>query len=85
MTGVQTCALPICVRDRYLANKQLIDLTEQPEDIKLALDTTINNATSKDNVKQVGLHFVKFCGKWDLVNVADRMTEHSEYLGASYK
>lgn len=73
------------VRDRYLANKQLIDLTEQPDDIKLALDETISNATTKPNVSQVGLHFVKFCGKWNLINIADRMNEHGEYLGASYK
>jgi 5'-3' exonuclease len=73
------------VRDRYLHNKKLIDLTEQPDEIKLALDTVINDSTSKTPVKQVGLHFVKFCGKWNLVNVADKMTEHSEYLGAAYK
>ena len=73
------------VRDRYMHNRTLIDLTQQPDDIKLALDTTIEEATNKAPVKQVGLHFVRFCGKWDLINVADRMTEHSEYLGASYK
>jgi len=73
------------VRDRYLHNKKLIDLTEQPDEIKLALDTTITEITNKEPVKQAGLHFVKFCGKWNLVNVADRMTEHSEYLGAAYK
>jgi len=73
------------VRDRYLHNKTLIDLTEQPEDIKLALDETISQVTDKPKVSQVGLHFVKFCGKWDLVTVAEKMTEHSDYLGATYK
>lgn len=73
------------VRDRYLFNRQLIDLTQQPDDIKLALDTTISEATNRSRVGQVGLHFVKFCGKWDLTAVADRMTEHSEYLGAAYQ
>jgi len=73
------------VRDRYLANLQLIDLTQQPEDIKLALDETINTAVNKDRVPQVGMHFVKFCSKWNLVAVADKMTEHGEYLGATYK
>jgi hypothetical protein len=73
------------VRDRYLANLQLIDLTQQPEDIKLALDETINTAVNKDRVSQVGMHFVKFCSKWNLVAVADKMTEHGEYLGATYK
>lgn len=73
------------VRDKYEFNKTLIDLTQQPEDIKLALDEVIKGVVNKAPVKQVGLHFVKFCGKWNLVNVADRMTEHSDYLGATYK
>ena len=73
------------VRDRYLHNKTLIDLTEQPEDIKIALDETISSAINRDKVSQVGLHFVKFCSKWNLVNIADKMTEHGEYLGATYK
>jgi 5'-3' exonuclease len=73
------------VRDRYLHNKTLIDLTEQPADIKIALDETISSAINRDKVSQVGLHFVKFCSKWNLVNIADKMTEHGEYLGAAYK
>jgi len=63
----------------------LIDLTEQPEDIKLALDTTISEAVNKQRVQSVGLHFVKFCSKWNLVTIADKMTDHGEYLGATYK
>jgi len=73
------------VRDRYLHNKTLIDLTEQPEDIKIALDETISSAINREKVSQVGLHFVRFCSKWNLVNTADKMTEHGEYLGATYK
>lgn len=73
------------VRDRYLHNKMLIDLTEQPEDIKLALDETINESVNKQRVQSVGLHFVKFCSKWNLVTIADKMTDHGEYLGATYK
>ena len=73
------------VRDRYLHNKTLIDLTEQPEDIKIALDETISSAVNREKVSQVGLHFVKFCSKWNLVNIAEKMTEHGEYLGAAYK
>jgi hypothetical protein len=73
------------VRDKYLFNKQLIDLTEQPEDIKLALDETIQATVNKNRVAQVGLHFVKFCSKWNLVTLADKMTDHGEYLGAAYQ
>jgi 5'-3' exonuclease len=73
------------VRDRYLHNKKLIDLTEQPDDIKLALDETISSAVNRDRVSQVGLHFVRFCSKWNLVSTAEKMSEHGEYLGATYK
>jgi 5'-3' exonuclease len=73
------------VRDRYLHNKKLIDLTEQPDDIKQSLDEVINTAAAKNRMSQVGLHFVKFCSKWNLVAIADRMTEHGDYLGAAYK
>ena len=73
------------VRDRYLHNKMLIDLTEQPEDIKIALDTTISESVNKQRGQSVGLHFVKFCSKWNLVTIADKMTDHGEYLGATYK
>lgn len=73
------------VRDKYLFNKQLIDLTEQPEDIKLALDETIQATVNKKRVSQVGMYFVKFCSKWNLVTLADKMTDHGEYLGAAYQ
>lgn len=73
------------VRDRYLHNKKLIDLTEQPDDIKASMDETIKEAANKARVPQVGLHFVKFCSKWNLAKVADQMTEHGDYLGAAYK
>lgn len=73
------------VRDKYEFNKTLIDLTCQPDDVKQAMDEVIQGVVNKEPVKQVGLHFVKFCGKYDLVRIADRMTEHSDYLGATYK
>ena len=73
------------VRDRYLHNRMLIDLTQQPDDVKVALDESIKEQTDKQRVSQVGLHFVKFCSKWNLPAVADKMTEHGEYLGATYK
>ena len=59
--------------------------TEEPEDIKIALDTTISDSVNKQRVQSVGLHFVKFCSKWNLVTIADKMTDHGEYLGATYK
>ena len=73
------------VRDRYEANKQLIDLTAQPQEIKDILDTTISTQVQKESTNQVGLHLLKFCGKWNLARISDDVKTHSDYLSASYK
>ena len=72
------------VRDRYEANKQLIDLTAQPDDIKALLDEAIGMQVQKDSHPQVGLHLLKFCGKWNLAKISDDVKTHSTYLSTSY-
>lgn len=72
------------VRDRYEANKQLIDLTAQPNDIKALLDEAIGIQVQKDSHPQVGLHLLKFCGKWNLAKISDDVKTHSTYLSTSY-
>jgi 5'-3' exonuclease len=72
------------VRDRYEANRQLIDLTQQPDDIKLALDATINESINKEAKRQVGVEFLRFCGKWDLQDIAKRPDDHVAYLNSRY-
>jgi 5'-3' exonuclease len=72
------------VRDRYEENKHIIDLTQQPDDIKLALDTTIADNLQKEPKKQVGVEFLRFCGKWDLQEIAKRPDDHVSYLNAKY-
>ena len=72
------------VRDRYEANKKLIDLTQQPEDIIVALDETIKSSIATEPKKQVGVEFLRFCGKWDLQEIAKRPDDHVLYLNARY-
>jgi len=72
------------VRDRYEANKTLIDLTRQPDNIKAALDETISAAITKEPRKQVGVEFLRFCGKWDLQDIAKKPDDHVAYLNARY-
>ena len=72
------------VRDRYEANKTLIDLTRQPDFIKAALDETINTAVTQEPKKQVGVEFLRFCGKWDLQDIAKKPDDHVAYLNARY-
>jgi 5'-3' exonuclease len=72
------------VRDDYNRNVTLIDLTAQPDEIKALLDEKILEAVQADRKSQVGLYFMKFCGKWNLVRVGEKAQEHAAYLGAGY-
>jgi len=72
------------VLDDYERNLTLIDLTKQPDDIKQKLDATIVEQVQKDKVAQVGIHFMKFCGKYRLDNVSKNATDHANYLNAAY-
>jgi 5'-3' exonuclease len=72
------------VKDRYEANKQLIDLTAQPNDIKELLDAAISTQVQKETTNQVGLHLLKFCGKYNLARISDDVKAHSDYLSAGY-
>ena len=72
------------VLDRYQLNKTLIDLTQQPDDIKEAMDLVIVDAVQKPQVGQVGIKFMKFCGKYDLDRLVNNATEHANYLNNGY-
>ena len=72
------------VRDKYEENRHVIDLTMQPDDIKLSLDSVISDKTKTEPKKQVGVEFLRFCGKWDLQDIAKRPDDHVNYLNARY-
>jgi len=65
------------VLDDYNRNRQLIDLTAQPEEIKQRVDNFIREQITHKDVGQVGSKFLKFCGKYDL----NRLSEHAEQYG----
>ena len=72
------------VLDDYQRNKTLIDLTQQPNEVKQQLDDTITEQVQKDLIGQVGVKFMQFCGKWDLQRVSERANDHAQYLNAGY-
>ena len=72
------------VLDDYQRNRELIDLTAQPEEIKRELDETIVAQVQKVPVSGVGIHFMKFCGKHDLQRISEAAEAHAEYLNAAY-
>ena len=73
------------VLEDYERNRQLIDLTAQPDDIKQVLDETIIEQVQKERKGQVGMQFMRFCGKYDLPRIAERAQDHAEYLNAAYQ
>ena len=72
------------VRDDYERNKILIDLTKQPDEIKQACDNKIVEAVQKKPVPQVGIHFMKFCGKHDLQRMSDQAQDYAKVLSKEY-
>ena len=72
------------VKDAFERNKTLIDLKAQPQEIKDAVDQRIRESVRVDTVPQVGLHFMKFTGKYDLQKIADNAENYSKWLSASY-
>jgi hypothetical protein len=74
------------VLEDYERNRQLIDLTQQPNDIKEKIVQTINdNIASEKNISQVGIRLLKFCQLYDLQKISDQVQLYSEPLNARYK
>ena len=73
------------VKDDYERNRTLIDLTAQPEDIRVKMFETVNSATDAEAVSQVGIHFLKFCSTWNLPRIAEYPDDFARFLNAKYK
>jgi 5'-3' exonuclease len=73
------------VRDCYQRNKMLIDLKAQPEEIKQAVDARIKESVRVTTVPQVGIHFLKFTGKYDLTKISEQAETYSKWLNAPYQ
>ncbi|KKM62987.1 hypothetical protein LCGC14_1516110 [marine sediment metagenome] len=72
------------VRDCFERNQQLIDLTMQPDAIKETMDETIALSTVPKSNKQIGFHFLKFAGKYELAKIADYPNDFLAFLSAPY-
>ena len=72
------------VLDDYNRNVTLIDLTQQPTEVKQQLDDAITTQVQKENKSQVGVQFMRFCGKWDLQRISEQAQDHAQYLNSGY-
>lgn len=73
------------VLDDYQRNCTLVDLTAQPEDIKSAVDRAILEQISHKDIGQVGVRFMRFCGKFDLAKVSEAAEQHANWLNRTYQ
>ena len=72
------------VKDRYELNKTLIDLRAQPQEIKDKVDAMIRSDLKVETTPQVGLHFMKFCGQYELTKIAEQAETYSKWLNSPY-
>jgi 5'-3' exonuclease len=73
------------VLDDYERNRLLIDLTAQPVEIKQKVDQAIHEQISHKDVGQVGIRFMKFCGKYELVKASESAEQYARWLNETYK
>ena len=71
------------VMEDYERNKSLVDLHAQPEVIVQELDQTIDQAIADNkSIDQVGIRFMKFCGKYDLQKISEQAQLYVEPFNA---
>jgi 5'-3' exonuclease len=73
------------VLDDYNRNVALIDLTAQPDDIKQEVDGAIREQRSEKDVGQVGVRFMQFCGKYDLIKCSESADSFGKWMNETYK
>ena len=72
------------VLDDYHRNVTLVDLSAQPDDIKIKIGETIAANAVPLSRPMVGAQFLKFCGKYDLIKMSEMADSYVKFLEASY-
>ena len=72
------------VRDDYERNRTLIDLSAQPEDVKQLVDEAIIKGVRTTTTSQVGVTFLKFCGKYELTKISEQADTYAKWLNSPY-
>jgi 5'-3' exonuclease len=73
------------VLDDYERNRGLIDLTAQPAEIKELVDSAICEQISHRDVGQVGVRFMKFCGRFELNRISEQAEQYGRWLNKTYQ
>ena len=73
------------VLDDYNRNRSLIDLRAQPAEVKAYVDQAIQDQISHRDIGQVGVRFMKFCGRFQLNKISDQADQFGRWMNATYK
>jgi 5'-3' exonuclease len=72
------------VIDDYNRNMLLIDLTAQPDEVKMFIDDSIKSSLSKERVPNVGVHLMKFLAKHNLNKLSESSTSIAKWVNSCY-
>lgn len=70
------------VREDFQRNKELIDLSSQPDIIKDVCYEVFEEAKSKPKIANVGFHFLKFCAAWELNRISQYPNDFTIFLNS---
>jgi hypothetical protein len=73
------------VLDDYTRNRAIIDLRAQPAEIKAKVDSAIREQISHKDIGQVGIRFMKFCGRHELIKISENAEQYSQWLNQTYQ
>ena len=73
------------VLDDCERNRQLIDLAHQPQAVKDTVDLAIIEQISHKDIGQVGVRFMQFCGKYDLIKCSESADSFGRWMNETYK
>ena len=55
------------------------------DSIKELSKEIINEAVNKSTVSQVGIHFLKFCSKWNLQRMSEQPGDYADFLNGQVR
>jgi hypothetical protein len=73
------------VFEDYQRNRILIDLSAQPDEVKVAVDNAIKEQVKKTPSGMVGASLMKFCGRYDLIRISELSSYYTPWMKKEYK
>jgi hypothetical protein len=72
------------VLDDYNRNKTLIDLTQQPDNIRKIINETIESNSKPKGITEVGIRMMKFCQSYDMRRLVENIQHYADPFQRNY-